>query len=358
MSLQSKAFDHDDELASLLRDIKESPSHPIRAEVDRLVAGLNLKPFITESDTLRNEDKQNQPEDKETVRNEGEKDLKATEEAPKVTATTPKEAPSKSDRRLDVPLVTTNIRRMSLDLIQRPTMDILHQRASSLSKPALTSTSTVHVLSKPDIVKRPSVSEKRDQKNIPIKSMLKDARRRFSFMAKKDEKSPLLDKLDERLRKAQSPPSEASTPTEKKSRRVSLVIENLPMYIKQQLDAKTPEESPSPILVKRAPRTVPTSRVQNLLANSQSFYARDAESPKSNRESLATYEHEDHNLSDYDKEYILPTLMSRIYENGDPILNGIEELSEDADFININDSYEEVEDEEDEDEEDTYLFRN
>lgn len=337
------AFEHDNELTSLLQNIRQSPNHPIRVEVDQLIAGLHLKPFLSEAHFGPNEPtKRVLKEEPNATPNDP--------ITPNTAKTAPKKVPVNISTTRDAPLLTDTERKMSLDLMLRPSPDTIHQRASSWSKPAPTSTSAVNVISKADIVKSALGAEKKDQRNIPIKSMLKDARRRFSFMAKKEEKSPLLGTLDDRLRRAVSPPSETISPVEKLSRRVSLVIENLPNYIKEQLDAKSPDESPSPKLTKTSPRV--SSRVQNLLANSQSFYAR-AESPKSHRDS-ATDENEDH-LSDYDKEYILPALVSRLYENGDPVLNGIEELSEDAEFININDSYDEEEDEGEG--EDDYLFR-
>lgn len=127
------------------------------------------------------------------------------------------------------------------------------KRKSSISKPAAPSATNINVLTKPEV--KPAITTRK--------------LRRFSFLQKDEPPPPV------------------------RSRRVSMVGENLPGYIRQQLEV--PSEESSTILRQM-------SRIQNLEINSQLLYSNSKTS-----EHVST----DYNdlSSDYDREYILPQLL-------------------------------------------------
>ena len=103
------------------------------------------------------------------------------------------------------------------------------------------------------------------------------------------------------------------------------------------------------------------SRLQNLLANSQSLYSHSKDvnsarsslassnissSNKTSNTSAGGTPHYDSDEEDDNKEYILPDLLTRYYgmqadDNGDheEILKEIDENEDDIDFVNVNESY-------------------
>lgn len=203
----------------------------------------------------------------------------------------------------ELPKLSKTQRRTSLDLMHsRPSLDMFnHKRTSSFSKPAVASTSNVNVLTKAEI----NTSKKFDISLIIPKKRVTD---------------------------------------DKKARRVSLVGENLPHYIKNQLTIES--EKRDKTLHKKK------SRMNNLLANSQSLYAhKDISSLKSNT-NTSDFTNSAIDESDDDKEYISPNLLTKYYD--------IEEEEEDIDFVNVDDSYisdpEEQVEEQDDDQDDDYLF--
>ena len=174
------------------------------------------------------------------------------------------------------------------------------------------------------------------------------------------------------------------------NRRSSVVGENLPFYIKEQLTSlresqnlnnnpwarDTEQEQRIPTI--RRPKqessiTSPTtpkkqSRVQNLLANSKSLYSswseqplHDSHNPESNDANLSSignysefdpdYGPDDNDDSESDKEYILPELFTKYFGSGDAnqaeeeVLRSIENLDSQNDFFNLRESYGNLDDE-------------
>lgn len=217
----------------------------------------------------------------------------------------------------ELPKLSKTQRRTSLDLMHsRPSLDMFnHKRTSSFSKPALASTSNVNVLTKAEIN---SPSKKFDLSLIIPKKRVT-----------------------------------GNTDADKRSRRISLVGENLPHYIKDQLTIES-EKHDKTVHKKK-------SRMNNLLANSQSLYAhKDISSLKSNT-NTSDFTNSAVDESDDDKEYISPNLLTKYYD-----IEEEEEEGEDIDFVNVDDSYisendndndpEGEQDDQDDQDDDDYLF--
>lgn len=374
-----------------------------------------------------------------------------------------------SINKVEMPKLSKTQRRMSLDLMHLPSgmsnklqsesnRPGLHKRKTSLSKPASTSTSNINVLTKPQNITQKSQDDKGVVNNqinpepgvVIIKNRFKNLKKvleRFLFsLGKKDRQhkstngrviSPNAIDLNKKLMKDEEVQHTSATlskaeqghtqnqltnrpradPTlgtiAKKERRVSLVGENLPMYIRKQLDL---DEEPhthddnvkkvlrplSPISTEQSTVFSPSpkhdsvstksisrkqSRLDNILSNSQSLYthSKDRASVKSgvspnNTSNTTPYAND--TTSDTDKEYILPNLFTKYYggelegdenEDNDALTDGIEYMEDDVDFINVGGSFEgfgvlgedidqehedDDEDDEDEDEEveNEYLF--
>ena len=204
----------------------------------------------------------------------------------------------------EMPKLTKTQRRMSLDLMHTP--NVYHRRHSS--KPAVTETSNVNVLTKADL--SPS-----QPKTLAVKQESLD------IVQPRPKPQPL---------------------TDKRSRRISLVGENLPIYIKDQLNSK--------------PKKL--TRVDNLLHNSQSLYmSKDLNSIKSDSQTHTTNsdvdntDPRDDDRDDDDREYILPNSFTRDYETNDD-----DDDDDEVDFVNVNSSEEEEEEEEEEEDSQDYLF--
>lgn len=177
------------------------------------------------------------------------------------------------------------------------------------------------------------------------------------------------------------------------NRRTSMVVENLPLYIKNQLandslnednhentylknnDKSTSLKMNKDIfkpLQQNTPVSKKPSRFKNILTNSQSMYAHSKEvsSAKSNDSQTATNSGyvSDRILGDSsnneDKVYILPNLIAKAYEKYNDYNDeesGKDFQNDEIDFLNLNDSLDDYiennENDEDEDEDDKYLFR-
>ncbi|KAK6464760.1 hypothetical protein DFJ63DRAFT_334305 [Scheffersomyces coipomensis] len=258
--------------------------------------------------------------------------------------------------RSEMPKMTKTQRRMSLDLMHPGPNSLLHtfegnNRDSNLIKPAVISTTYVNAVTKAEI----GVKETGIQHPL-INNRLRNVSKKlgFGFSGQNGKPSrtssapkviidqPSNDDVDKQNRIKQT------LPNDKKLRRGSLFGENLPMYIKNQLRKEVEEESvPVPIVIPPEPKKneikakrvnspiikVP-SRVQNLLANSQSLYAhsRDISSIKfpngsqtHTNESENTDRHYDSDVDDNDREYISPDSITKNYnDDQDEIFRGIE----------------------------------
>lgn len=319
-----------------------------------------------------------------------------------------------ASHKVDLPKLTNTQRRMSLDLMHTipmissgTQMPELTKKKPNLSKPAPTTTTNVNVTTKTDIntnanKKGTALSNRSRFQDFLRKIKLKITRNTSD--AASPPKSPLIVQLDDTLKgksenlmdpqDKQIKSKNRYNPSElKKSRRLSLVGENLPLYIRQQLDANHSIQSPilrnSSYEADSASSTSlskPQSRMHNLLENSQSLYSQskdlsligsgsnqdyDTMPNTSEIERINEHNDETENGSDDDKEYILPDLLARYYgneANQDDLITNINEIEDAFDFINVRsyDAYDEGEeaggeDEEEEDEEynedDEYLFK-
>lgn len=320
-------------------------------------------------------------------------------------------------------------RRLSLDLMQMKAehgesrKGALQARKSSFSKPALISTTNVNVITRAEANPKPTnskmnlespkrsifkdmlkklklslIKKNRQQPKMPIPQIIVAPRRQESRLPLSNNNGPFERGSRDDVLEARKQKRDGELPLMKQSRRASLVGENLPSYIREQLQragSDTPETPTVPeILTNRAQKVtrpkekektkplspnsslVYRSRLQNLLATSQSLYAhnKDLESIKSgnigsNAHSSNTsgYEIEGTNKStseegDEDKEYILPTLVTKLYgadaneADGEQILRDLGD--DDTYFLNVNDSYDDLIEEngENDNNDDDYLF--
>lgn len=198
-----------------------------------------------------------------------------------------------------MPKLTKTQKRMSLGLL-----DVKKQRASkwdgslSLRKPPETATSSVNITTSAAI---PTVA-----KHSTFKNTIRD----------------FLDKLRPNHK----------TSSIKSRRRLSLVDETLPSYIRKQLAERTPETYQpveEPHKNSSGTSTPGKSRLDNLLANSQSIYANMPQKSSSNVSGSAS-----ESRTSEDREYILPGLFTKYMRGlGEPVN---EEEEDEDDFITVN----------------------
>lgn len=199
-----------------------------------------------------------------------------------------------------MPKLTKTQKRMSLGLL-----DVKKQRTSkwdgslSLRKPPETAMSSVNITTNAAI---PTVT-----KHFTFKNTMRD----------------FLDKLRQ---------NHKTSRTESR-RRLSLVDETLPSYIRKQLAERTPESyKPLEETHKNSSGTSTPgkSRLDNLLANSQSIYANMPHKSSSNVSGSAS-----ESRTSEDREYILPGLFTKYMRGlGEPVNE--EEEDEEDDFITVN----------------------
>lgn len=223
-----------------------------------------------------------------------------------------------------LPVLTRKERRMSFDLM-KPGIGTIRKRAQG--RPAEASVSTVNVVTK--------VTDIESKAYVPVvEKSIKDRIKQFE------------DKIKSRNTVAPNPPLDI-----KKTRRTSVVGEHLPQYIRLQLASElTPKTALRTSLARSAQASITsdlpsrhslqhgfgkTARIHNLLANSQSLYFRAENSQSSTENGIID------SVSDADKEYISPSLITRSLDyNDDDVLEGIYENSNS----------------EEEEEDDEYLF--
>lgn len=272
--------------------------------------------------------------------------------------------------KVEMPKLSKAQRRTSLDLMHsRPNLsnDLGHRRTSSLSKPAMASTSNVNVMTKADV--------RTANKETPLKkfNLVLIIPKRKGHAPVKDAGVPDNHKKSSHLEgpssdnKPQRNNSDDDTDkvVDKRSRRISLVGENLPNYIRSQIQSGSNDKT----VAKKQ------SRMHNVLANSESLYAhnKDVASDKSDSHTgTSDYEnYNDNSESEDDREYILPNLLTKYYddlqegegeddeeheqdENGHFSINGV-----DNGFVNIDTQVSDDESKNtvnDNDTEDDYLF--
>lgn len=198
-----------------------------------------------------------------------------------------------------MPKLTKTQKRMSLGLL-----DVKKQRASkwdgslSLRKPPETAMSSVNITTNTAI---PVVT-----KHFTFKNTIRD----------------FLDKLRQNHKSSSTKPR----------RRLSLVDETLPSYIRKQLAERTPESyKPLEETHKNSSGTSTPgkSRLDNLVANSQSIYANMPHKSSSNGSASVS-----ESRTSEDREYILPGLFTKYMRGlGEP---ANEEEDEEDDFITVN----------------------
>lgn len=218
--------------------------------------------------------------------------------------------------KVELPKLSKTQRRMSLDLMHsKPYASSSLNgltRASSLSKPALASTSNVNVLTKPNFTSKEPAGEagvtgdptKANKFNIAL------------ILPNKNIIQPIKSTDDNLFKDLNAKP-----------RRSSLVGDKLPNYIKAQLNLAGDGKKLSN----------KQSRLHNLLSNSESLYVnnKDISSSRSDVHTGTSdyYNSYENNSSDDDKEYILPNLITKYYE-----MNGQVD-DDDIDFVQINGSF-------------------
>ncbi|EGV61639.1 hypothetical protein CANTEDRAFT_115100, partial [Yamadazyma tenuis ATCC 10573] len=282
----------------------ESNKMKLMNEVDNIILSFNLSPY--------------QDLTKPPIKNTKTSSTKAASAAPIVAQEPPPRPPpipltqEPFKQKIEMPKLSKTQRRMSLDLMQtRPQSTtnpfIIHTRTNSLSKPALTSTSTVNVLTKAEIGKlqdNPPPQKVNDPRKFNLTSII--PKRRVA-------KEPVSNTTNTEV---------TLSAVDKRNRRASLVGENLPTYIKDQL---------SLVGGNKKQLNKKQSRLQNLLSNSESLYVhnKDSSSLKSDtRTGTSDYNTSNHTESDDDKEYVSPNSLTRYYEDND-------EDEDEVDFVNV-----------------------
>lgn len=292
----------------------------------------------------------------------------------------PMASPNPSRQNSVVPQLTQKQRRLSLDLMHaKPSTEL------KLTKTlAETGVANINVTTKAEIVLETKDNNPQDRSKK--KNKLKDMLKRFGLARKQSQQSNIQSKY--------------SFAADKPNRRGSLVGEHLPIYIRKQIHlpplehalAHTPSKR-QVLVINDIPPTSRSgslklskkqSRIQNLVINSQSLYAYNRDmanttgkdgtamrvpTATSNGSDLTT--NDDHRLhydlgddDENDKEYISPDLLTKFYglqlEGGD--MEDEEGLDEDNEreldeangFIDVNGSFEMVNDDENDDD---YLFK-
>lgn len=407
--------------ANTIIDGWKNKDSSIYKEVSRLVDNLNIQAFKVNEENGLSEgtDDIQAPENGNPDQMDGHLlEDNMEEDSPLPERVSNKSGKTSTSPKIDFPKLTTTQRRTSLDLMYTvprfstgisDQIPALTKTRPNLSKPASATTTNINVTTKTDIITNPNqkqltVSNSNRFQNFLRKIKLKITRNVNEVGS--SPKSPLIVQLDDTLKG--KPENIADDPKNihgkqgkdktryklsglEKGRRLSLVGENLPLYIRQQLEANYSNQNPvlenSSFQVDSASsRSLSRrqSRMHNLLENSQSLYSQskdlslvgsgtnqddDTMPNTSEIERLNENNDETENGSDDDKEYILPDLLARYYggdANEEDLITNINEIEDAFDFINVRsyDAYEDMEGEDEEDEEDEdyneddeYLFK-
>lgn len=277
---------------------------------------------------------------------------------------------------------------------------------TSPTAPAPITISNVNVITKADLKAHSKPSDIQDTSKV--RSGLRNVLRKIrESISRPDKKRPLLwntSKTREKNKASSNEVIEGESLTipqhrerkakdshdKNQNRRRSIVGENLPFYIREQLtllpqshnqdnnlqncDTEQGQRVPNIRKPKQensitSPATPKKqSRVQNLLTNSKSLYSswseqalQDSHNPESNDANLSSignysefdpdYDPEENDDSESDKEYILPELFTKYFGSGDAnqaeeeVLRSIENLDSRNDFFNLRESYGNLDDE-------------
>lgn len=319
-----------------LVDHWKSKSNPIYQEVVQIVESLGLDSFKLE---VPEESSSNKTTTETTTKTEP---LVTTPTTAKRVSYTP------------VPKLTKTERRLSLDLMHpRPSFGL--NQESQLVKPPIASTTNIHVHAQQETASHfnPSVRQ-------PSKKKFTFHKSKFTISTNRQQQQ------------------QQQTNTAPRQRRTSTVDEQLPLYIRNQLTKNRPQQTITPKPSKHhfiqnaspansSPRGSykRSSRIQNLLTNSQSLYvhskdpANSAETstPTSNDTDLQLRYYSDELDDEDNREYILPDLLTRYFG-----VHEDHEIEEDTDEDADDDSEEEEEEEENDfvnvgDDHDDYLFK-
>ncbi|KAK6202686.1 uncharacterized protein RJT21DRAFT_21120 [Scheffersomyces amazonensis] len=240
--------------------------------------------------------------------------------------------------KMEMPKMTKTQRRMSLDLMHlgaNTSHDSIVglKRDTSLTKPAVISTTYVNAITKAEI----AVRNKNGNQMPLISNRLRNVSQRLGFRKPSESSrtvsAPLISYAEPATRTTQRKQTQQNRT--KMERRGSLFGENLPQYIKNQLKQAYETDSESNSKVSPVPPTETIkrdsnedngvimkspSRLQNLLANSQSLYAysRDVSSSRFHNgsqthtnESETTDRHSEFDGEENDREYISPDSLTR-----------------------------------------------
>lgn len=394
-----------DELNTIFAQFKNKRSSAF-SEVQDIISGLGLEEYESENSAENQEEEREETADSSgngdtEAHNRMEKeDTPATStkgDTPHATNTIPDNTIHTDHAR---PLINRNstlklIHGNSIYISKEPS-DIPENtsfgKSSTLRKPASIGTSNINVVTRPTVSKQWKPALKTE--NVQLKHKILDILRRLKlgFNKAHNEETPKndLEQLDQRLRNTGLINAQMSNPkhdlpvankkqreplnTEKRTRRVSLVGENLPKYIRAQLrndlhiENNTSTEKAKGNSNKQKTVQRRASRIENVLANSQSLYAmrkpssfnsshpEDDRTVSSESVSAGIGEQEEDIESE---EYILPNLLTRFFasstndDDHDEILKGIDEMTG---FMNIGEaSYEDLA--KDNEETDDYLFK-
>lgn len=360
--VESSRLGQDRELMALLHH-HSSRESPLYNKVQSLIGGLNLREFDSFSIPKHDDGFQNGTGNakKQTPANYAE-DLKVSlQEVPKLTKTQ---------------------RRMSFDLMQMPNGT---QRSPqvSLSKPPEAAVSNVNIVTKVTDLESRGYSLVQLERRNSLKDKFSSYQNRFKLVNRRknmsltknvpntenpgistipEETGSLKGRINGSLKGSNGTGSikEPTVLLADSPRRISLVGENLPLYIKEQLRqgseaaetsrmqessaVKSPSSShdltDDAALGSTVPSTPFHKRVMGALVNSESVPLRTNDSEIT--DNSFGHANNESTISDADKEYILPSLFDRFLDYGE----------NDALESESNGSLSE----EDEDDEDEYLF--
>lgn len=392
-----------DELNTIYAQFKNKRSSAF-SEVQDIISELGLGEY--ESENLA----EDQEEPHETA------DLRGIDDTETDNHVDKQDPPAKSSK-MDAPLVTNSIpnyiphtdnsrpsmyRNSTLKLIHGNSIYLSKEpsdiqkntsfgKDSTLRKPASIGTSNINVVTKPSVSKewKPALKTENAQLKHKILDILRRLRLGFNKAHHEETPKNSLEQLDQRLRNTGLINSRRSSPkhdlqaankkqrehinTDMRTRRVSLVGENLPKYIRAQLrndldienntaqDNVRRNSNNKRVVQQRA------SRIENVLTNSQYLYAMrkpssfNSSHPEDDR--TVSSESVSGGIGDQEEgieseEYILPNLLTRFFASGtndddDEILKGINEMTG---FMNLGEaSYEDLA--KDNEETDDYLFK-
>lgn len=257
-----------------------------------------------------------------------------------------------SQKPVEVPQLTKNERRLSFELMH-------YIPNPSLAKPAETGISSVSVVTKVTDLGTNGYVPVKQQKNA-LADKIKRYLGRFQLLNQNRQRRKLKAKEAKSAPQSTSIPPSVVPPSISTARRLSVVGQNLPLYIKSQLEPKEAgvaesakdvvasqvvESSNEDIYSHASSAPKRKDRIGNLLANLESLYFHhDANS--TGETSFGSNTNNESTISDADREYILPNSFTQWNDH-------------DQDGLHIYQSSleESANNEDDDDDDDEYLFQ-